>query len=99
MAENENINADLFDDEDVAETEKPEFESDKKFNLKFQVTREDFMDFNLTTINSVTKKSDKKNKLMGVIELIVGILLIVYYFPGLVFGNNVYSGNLANLYC
>ena len=82
MNDNENINADLFEDEteEVEVLEKPEFESDKKFNFKFQVTREDFMDFNLVSINSVTKKSDKKNKLMGVVELVIGVLLIVYFF-------------------
>ncbi len=83
MIDNENINADLFEDEteDVENiTEKPNFESDKKFNFKFRVTRDDFMQFNLATINAVTKKGDKKNKLMGVVELVIGILLIVFYF-------------------
>ena len=82
MAENFDINDDLFEDEteDVENIEKPNFESDKKFNFKFQVTRDDFMQFNLATINAVTKKSDKKNKLMGVVELVIGVLLIVFYF-------------------
>lgn len=82
MEDKNKLNDEIFDlEESDAVIEKPQDDpiSDKIFKYDFSVSQQDFFDFNITTIGSATKKSDRKNFIMGIVELIIGVLLIVMF--------------------